>query len=106
MQLLNYTGKQIGLSNEGGSLVKVFPSDGNARCVIQNKKKAEVDMITIYKKEYGRVEGLPDPDRNLQKLYIVTRDVAEAAGPRFDLLVPEELVTNQGYTYYKYLVNV
>jgi hypothetical protein len=106
--ILNYTGKRIGIANEYGNPIQVLPSNGNARLEnITYIKEGIVDLIPYYRKETGRVRGLPTPDINYQKLYIVSRDVAEAFGStRFDLLVPEEPVKREGTTYYKKLIAV
>jgi hypothetical protein len=106
-EILNYTGKRIGLTNGSGSPIEVLPSHGNARCEIEKTTDIEVGRIQIYRKTFGKVRGLPNPDLNHQKLYIVSREVAEAIGnTRYDLLVPEDPFPYEGVTFYKTLVNV
>ena len=102
MQILNFTGKRIAVSGEIYGAFMSLGSDGHAKCEgVQIKQKIAIDMVAIYRTEYGRVTGLPSPDPSHQKLYIVTEDVAKAAGPRFDLLVPKEPFTYEGSTIYK-----
>ena len=104
MRILNYTGKYITVINEFG-LIVTYPPEANAYCDVQIKKKTTVDMMTVYRKEYGRVINLPRPDPNFEKLYIVNKDVAVAAQPRFDLLVSEIPQTDERVSYHR-LVNV
>jgi len=103
MQILNYTGSSITV--DSGLGYKVLTFNGHARCNITLKRKVDIDMTIIYRREYSKVEGLPYPDPNFQKLYIVSKEVAEAAQPRFDLLVAEGPEISNGVSYYK-LVNV
>lgn len=111
MEVLNYTGKRIGVANEQGRTVEVLPPHGFARLekAVELKLEAQVGIgrIPIYKKGYSKVRGLPSPDLNLEKLYIVSKEVAEAAGnTRFDLLVGEEPFNEHGAICYKHLINV
>ena len=101
IELLNYTGKRIGLVNDSGNPSKVLPSHGNAR----------LETVTYRwsnpRNEVTKVCGLPSPDWNLIKFYIVTREVAEMFGPgRKDLLVPEEPFVHGGATYYRKLSKI
>jgi len=79
---------------------------GNPKYEFQTSIKLETDgLIPIYKKEYGRVIGLPYPDLNKEKYYIVNEDIIEAVGKtRSDLVVPSEPFLYQGATYYKTLI--
>jgi len=104
MQIFNYTGKYITVSGEHG-IRETLPPDGHAKTTIKHSKKTVVGFVTIFKKEYGRIENLPSPDPRREKLYIVNQDVAEAAQPRFDLLVPENPQSGNNVTFYN-LVNI
>ena len=65
-----------------------------------------VDGVNILRTHFGKVLGLPKPDPNLQKLYIVPAEVAEKAkNYRVDLLVAKEPFTWEGGVFYKQLVN-
>lgn len=107
MQVLNYTGKRIGLANPAGNPIEVLPSDGLARVEITLEPVVSDSRFSIFRKAFGTVKNLPEPDPNNKKSYIVTKEVAEAVRNfRFDLLVPEEPFTYEGATFYKKLINV
>jgi hypothetical protein len=104
--ILNYTGKRIGLTNNTGRPIQVLAVNGNARCEVDDKEKLTVGRTPIYTRS-SKVRGLPQPDPNLEKIYIVSRDVAEAVGnTRFDLVVPVEPFQFEGATFYKKLIEV
>ena len=105
MKILNYTGKRIGLTNRAGNPIEVIPSDGHAHCEIEIKEQLIIGRTPIYNKDLGKVRGLPAPDLNLEKMYIVTADVAEAIGhTRKDLIVPANPFHYEGATFYKLLL--
>jgi len=106
MEILNYTGKRIGLTNPSGYPIEVLPSHGFAKVDVTLAKANPNDTrFSIFAKEFSRVMNLPDADRNNNKMYIVTKDVAEAIGKyRVDLLIPEDSFTWEGATFYKMLV--
>jgi hypothetical protein len=107
MEILNYTGSPIGLATESGLPVMGLPASGNAKCDIKKQKVRTDQRISFFKKVYGRVQGLPQQDMNLQTLYIVNKDIVEAIGhTRHDLLIVDELINIEGTNYYKQLVNV
>lgn len=106
-EIVNFTGKKIGITDEFGKPMKVLPSVGNARCETKLIVKDTVDATTIYERTYGRVMGLPRSDSRYKKMFIVHKEVAEAVGnTRFDLLVPEDPMVYEGTTFYRHLVNV
>lgn len=105
MEILNFTGRPIGLTTESGQPLTLLSSNGFAKCQVQKIKQKTFNLIPIYYKSYGRVTGLPSPQPDLQKLYIVNKDVAEAAAnTRFDLLVVEDPIEWGDKTFYKSLV--
>lgn len=111
MQILNYTGEEVGFVNEGGIVTAVLHSNGNARCKIDVREVPMKDkspfVPKVYRRQLGQVIGLPTPDANLEKYYIVTKDVAEAVGnSRMDLLLADEPVNLKGKTYYKKLIMI
>lgn len=102
--ILNYTGKRVGVTNESGNPITVLPFHGNARVDRERKKSTSAGRVAIYDIKYSRVEGLPEPDLNLEKLYIVTKEVAEAFGiSRKDLLIAEDPIKEGGMIYYRKL---
>jgi len=104
MKILNYTGKRVGITNTDGRPIEVIAPMGNAHCDIENKQKILIGRTPIYETHYGRVNGLLGPDPNLEKMYIVNADVAEAfGGTRRDLIVPTEPFQYEGATFYKVL---
>ncbi|MBW4890119.1 hypothetical protein KXQ82_10350 [Mucilaginibacter sp. HMF5004] len=108
MEVLNYTGRPIGIASAHGQPMIGLPSEGYAKCEIERIDKVnKFGLIPIYKRIMDRVNGLPSQDRNLEKLYIVNKEVAESIGhTRFDLLVVEEPIDITGSIYYKKLMNV
>jgi hypothetical protein len=107
MEILNYTGKRVGLTNSSGSPSKMLSSQGNAHFdEIAVTPLKNVDGIFIYSQKLGNVRGLPSPDRNQEKFYIVPKEIAEYLKKvRFDLLVAEEPFIWEGGTFYKRLAN-
>jgi len=103
MKILNYTGKRVGITNRMRMPIEVLPSDGNAYCLTENKEESLIGRTPIYTRS-SKVRGLPAPDLNLEKIYIVNADVAEAIGhTRRDLIVPTEPFQYEGATFYKVL---
>lgn len=108
MEILNYTGKPVGLTNKNGSPYKVLPSHGRAHFEsIEVNQIKSIDLVPIYGLKPGKIRGLPSPDWNHEKLYIVPKEIAEHVRKvRFDLLVVEESFTWEGGTFYKKLVQL
>lgn len=107
MEILNYTGRAIGLATKTGIPVKGIPSDGNAQCDVVLEEVNTEQRITVFKRVCSRVKGLPHQDPSMQKLYIVNEAVAQAIGhTRYDLLVPSDPMDVGGSIYYKQLINV
>lgn len=108
MELRNFTGRKIGLTNPSGNPIEVLPSHGLARVEVSlAEAKVEDKRYGIFEKEYSKVKNLPDPDPNYKILYIVTKEIAEAIGNfRLDLLVPEDPFPYEGATFYRKLIKV
>lgn len=93
--ILNYTGKRIGLTNVLGMPREVLPSHGKA--YVEDKRywgHTEIEQT---------VRGLPKPDRNLEKYYIVSKEVGEWFGDsRRDLLIAENPIAYEGAMFYNF----
>lgn len=108
MEVLNYTGKDIGVFTKTGIPIAVLLSKGSPKCHYSIELGIETDkLIPIWDKQLLKVTGLPAPDPNLKTYYVVTKEVADAVGStRFDLLLATEPVEYEGVTYYKKLIMV
>ena len=76
-----------------------FPSEGAARAAEVRKQRGIIQVpdrdkfavgVPVYEVKMGDVTGLPEPKS--ATYLIVSRIVAEAAGPRSDLIIPDETV--------------
>lgn len=112
MEIINYTGEPVGLTDASGRPIRVLPSIGKAVVVFDDYELQKTeDFIPIYRKKRGVIKYLPQPDGNLQKMYIVNRDVADAGRlARMDLLIveePDETAMRQlGGKFYRKVVNI
>ena len=96
MLLKNFTPHNVVIVNEATKIV--IPSDGIAR-VTETKAVApsiDVDGVTVetFVSAFGEVENLPPQEEGI--MVIVSALVASAAKGRDDLLVPGELVRDDG----------
>ena len=96
MLLKNFTPHNVVIVVDSTKLV--IPSDGIAR-VTETKTATpsiDVDGVTIetFRSEFGEVENLPPKEEGV--MIIVSALVASAAKGRDDLLVPGELVRDDG----------
>ncbi|MET3978991.1 hypothetical protein ABIB62_001560 [Mucilaginibacter sp. UYP25] len=107
MEILNYTGKDVGLTNTSGSPLIILPSVGKARFdSVQFEQVSKVGGAPIFIKKIGKVLGLPKPDPNHEKYYVVPSEVAERAKIyRFDLLTVEDSFSYEGAIFYRKIVN-
>lgn len=107
MGLKNYTGSEIGLTDKNGNPMRVLSPIGRAE-VTPNEEviTAEIDNIPIIRRRRGIVKYLPAATGNLDDIYIVSKEVAEASrGKRFDLVVVEDPITILGGTFYRKLLS-
>jgi len=96
MEIINLTGSTVSIMDDRGGLIISYPPKGRAECEIKRAKIPGTGIIPVYTQMYGKVKGLPAPDDNASKLYIVDEVVADAAKHhRFDLLVPEGRVEKE-----------
>ncbi len=97
MKLVNLTERDITLLDKSGER-HTFPSQGVAKCLTHVKEVNTILGIPIMQSSYDRIESLPSVSRNMQSMYIVSEEVAEAArGIRFDLLIPHNHVEGDVY---------
>lgn len=107
MQVINLTEKTITVVDAKGLPLKVFPSLGRAQATSHLVKRADIMGIPIYVRVYGQVKGLPQPDENGEKLYIVDEEVAEAVkDSRFDILVAGDAISTDTGKFYRSLIEV
>lgn len=84
-ELRNFTPHPINLRG------RMYPSQGIVRCDVTSYPASPIDGIPVNRKQYGQVQGLPEPQDRVY--YIVSTIVAAALrGTRDDLLVPDEII--------------
>jgi hypothetical protein len=95
MKIKNFTPHEIVLVTSEKNIV--FPSVGNARVSVVNKKSKKIEIennvIELFTENFGSVEGLPAPE--LGTLFIVSRLVFDASHERNDLTFPIGLIRDQ-----------
>ncbi len=96
MKLKNLTPHNVVIINESTKIV--IPSDGIARVTETKTASTSIDVdgvvIETFKSSFGEVENLPPQEDGV--MVIVSALVASAAKGRDDLLVPGELVRDDG----------
>ena len=96
MKLKNFTPHNVVIVNESTKIV--IPSDGIARVTETKTATPSIDVdgaiIETFQSSYGEVENLPPQEEGV--MVIVSALVASAAKGRDDLLVPGELVRDDG----------
>lgn len=107
MGLKNYTGKEIGLTDRDGNPTLVLWPIGRAEVTpTEETISLEVDRIPVIRRRKGIIKFLPAPTGNLDDIYIVNKEVAEAGrGTRFDLVIVDDPFTALGGTFYRKLLN-
>lgn len=101
MKLLNYTGLPVSVKLDYSG-DKILSPDGKAELLTREKEVllTVIDHIQIYKVQKGGVINLPKENWNLDVLYLVTQEVADAVSfKRSDLVVMTDPVI-QNNTYY------
>lgn len=98
MNIINLTPHTInifGLGQSGPEEIASFPSSGVARCAVVSKEIGEIagTGIKLYLTEFGKVEGLPEPQQ--ETIYIVSMLVRDAALGQSDLYSPGQLLRNE-----------
>jgi hypothetical protein len=108
MKILNYTGADVGLTDEQGRPLRVLSSIGKAVVTPSEEEKLGTEEgVSIYRLRRGVVKFLPPPSGNLEQMYIVSKEVADAArSTRYDLLIVEDWVKLYGGNFYRKLINV
>lgn len=93
MYIENYTPHDIVICFYDGASITI-PSKGVARCLSGEQILGQVDLMPIYKIEYGEVSGLPEPKEDT--IYIVSKIVAEALkGKRDDLFIVASTIKDE-----------
>ena len=98
VELINLTPHAVMICNEDGEVKVTVPASGELARVEQKTEKTttyfKVGEFTfpVTHNTYGQVTGLPAQDGG--KMYVVSRQVAEAATGRTDLLVPNQSIRN------------
>lgn len=108
MQVINLTDHAVIIVNAKNEPIKVFPASGKvAHCEHTLIEQKRIGGVPIHSKSYGPVKGLPLPDDNMEKIYIVNEQVAEAVrDSRFDVVIPEGVVHTVDGNFYKQLIAV
>lgn len=86
----NYTPHAVNLISGGEQ--RVFPSEGVARCAVEETKPVFYDGVPTISENFGEIYGLPEEGNDV--VYIVSQVVksaAKAAG-RYDCVSPAKLV--------------
>jgi len=86
MRFVNLTPHKITIKSKKGD-IEVPPSGTIARVTTIEEVVAEVDGISIIKREFGEVEGLPEPENGVA--YIVSSLVLGAVKGRKDVFAPD-----------------
>jgi hypothetical protein len=89
MKFNNLTPHTINILNEEKQLIKTIEPNGLARCNVHKEEVCNIDGILLYETTFGKVEGLPEYDKDT--INIVSLLVRQA-WYRPDLYSPGELV--------------
>lgn len=104
MQVINLTSELITIIDNNNYPLTSIPSSGHATCVVTKQQMQTYNGIPIVKTRYGKIENLPDPDPNLEIMYIVEPEVARAVKDiRVDILVADELTQIKNNKFYRTL---
>lgn len=94
MKYVNLTPHEIKFVKDGKVVKAVVPSGALARVSMKSELVKNMDDgIPVYVTNYGQVEGLPEPERNV--VYIVSSLVAARVPDRLDVLVPYGFVRDE-----------
>lgn len=95
LKVVNLTPHSINIVDAEGVLIRELPSEGLARVSSVSTPVGVVDQIPVIKQEFGKVQGLPTPEKGVY--YIVSAMVGTAAAKdgRTDLLGPAEFLRDQ-----------
>lgn len=95
MELCNLTQESVSIVDEDGKLIITYPSRGIATCTAEEKQVRTIDGVTILRKRFKPVSGLPLQAVDADKIYIVSAEVAEAVrDTRMDVVIASEKVEN------------
>ena len=107
MVLRNYTGQEIGLADKDGNPLRVLSPIGRAEVTPPEEViTAQIDGTQVIRRRRGIIKYLPAATGNMDDIYIVNKEVAEAGrGTRYDLVVVEDPTTALGGIFYRKLLN-
>ena len=88
MKIINLTPHTVNICDETETVVRSFPSEGNARVQTVNDNRQPIDGIPVKQVSYQATEGLPNYEAGQGRVYIVSMLVAQANPYRSDLMCP------------------
>lgn len=86
MKIINLTPHTINICDDAGTVVKSYPSAGNARVNTEFSDRPAISGIPVKSVIYSETEGLPTAENGV--FYLVSMVVAQANPGRADLLCP------------------
>lgn len=88
-ELVNLTPHDLNVYSKG-KVHKTYPSSGNvARVATKSVKVGEIDGIPVYEQTYGKIEGLPKPQKGVFYIgSLIVREAAKQQG-RKDVISPD-----------------
>ena len=97
--LVNLTPHDVNLLDKDNKLLKTYKSQGLVRLKTTTERVGVIEtsdglIIPINETIFGDVQGLPAPQRGF--MYIVSAMVKQSLPKRDDLLVPDEMVRDNG----------
>jgi len=92
-RVVNLTEHVVYVYQNGRVFLEIPPSGQVAKCKVEEVEVERLSNVPIVKSQYGEVEGLPEPRKDV--LYIVSFPVANAKKDRKDLIVPTRLVRDK-----------
>lgn len=92
-KIINLTPHELILFNDNGIEIDIIPSSGVVRVKEEKIKTGEINGVPVYKINYTKSDGLPDPSTNI--FYFVSIIVAQANRNRKDLLLSSDLVRDE-----------
>ena len=91
MNIVNLTYHAIRILAANGTEITTLPPSGTViRVTLKRVQVGVVNQIPVYISCYGKVDGLPDPQRGT--VYVVSALVRLAVPDRRDVMSPGELV--------------
>lgn len=86
MKVINLTPHAINVCDELGTVIKSYPSTGNARVNTEFRELLQIDGVPAKSVSYSETQGLPPREDGV--FYLVSMVVAQANPGRADLFSP------------------